>query len=138
MRQIKPPVRFSDPVYTIAACKKQLLPFEGQPRKWRQARRYPELVVQQSDDLASPTPDLAYLSQKTSRLASLSPRTSERSFRRERRKSSRTRYGSYTFETRIMSKMTCSLSRETDIFEQITLPAVAWIQNLPHRLIWIR
>jgi hypothetical protein len=48
MRHIKPPVRFSDPVYIISACKKKLQPFEGQPRKWRQARRYPELAVQQS------------------------------------------------------------------------------------------
>lgn len=48
MRHIKPPVRFSDPVYIISACKKKLQPFEGQPRKWRVARRYPKLVVHES------------------------------------------------------------------------------------------
>jgi hypothetical protein len=48
MRHIKQPVRFSDPVYIMSACKKKQQPFEGQPRKRRQARRYPEIIAQQS------------------------------------------------------------------------------------------
>lgn len=48
MRHTKPPVRLSDPVYMVAACKKKLQPFEWQPRKWRLARRYPKVAVHKS------------------------------------------------------------------------------------------
>ena len=48
MRSIKPPVRFANPIYYVHACKKRMMPFEGQPRKWKLVRRFPRLEVRLS------------------------------------------------------------------------------------------
>ncbi len=48
MRSIKPPVRFANPIYYVNACKKRMMPFEGQPRKWKLVRRFPRLEVRLS------------------------------------------------------------------------------------------
>ena len=51
MRSIKPPVRFANPIYYVHACKKRMMPFEGQPRKWKLVRRFPRLEVRYSSIL---------------------------------------------------------------------------------------
>ncbi len=132
MRKIKAPVRFSDPVYIISACHKKLQPFEGQPRKWRLARRYPELQVHQSripdagfglfvaEDVKAGQPITTYKRKiiSESDAKKLKKKVWILFYRNEN-----------TVEDNVQ------LSRETDIFEQIMLHVVAWIQNLPHRLI---
>jgi hypothetical protein len=128
----KAPVRFSDPVYIISACQKKLQPFEGQPRKWRLARRYPELQVHQSripdagfglfvaEDVKAGQPITTYKRKiiSESEAEKLKKKVWILFYRNEN-----------TVEDNVQ------LSRETDIFEQIMLHVVAWIQNLPHRLI---
>ena len=51
MRSIKAPVRFANPIYYVHACKKRMMPFEGQPRKWKLVRRFPRLEVRYSSIL---------------------------------------------------------------------------------------
>jgi hypothetical protein len=49
MRERRPPVRFSDPVYEVLPRKNVVLrPFEGQPRKWASPRLMPGLAVRNS------------------------------------------------------------------------------------------
>jgi hypothetical protein len=46
MRERRPPVRFSDPVYVVLPRRNVvLMPFEGQPRKYASPRRLPGLAV---------------------------------------------------------------------------------------------
>ena len=89
-------------------------------------------------NLASLTPDSAYLSQKMSKLGNPSQRTSclcQQIFSESEAKKLKKKVWILFYRNENTVEDNVQLSRETDIFEQIMLHVVAWIQNLPHRLI---
>lgn len=135
MRSIKPPVRFANPIYYVHACKKRMMPFEGQPRKWKLVRRFPRLEVRLSsipnagfglfvaEDVKAGQPIATYRRKIVSEAMA------------------RRRYRTFMIKYHLIldlvdSSGICLLtfsSRAIDTFGRTMQPAAAWIRNPLHR-----